>query len=120
MGGSTRAAGVSLVCRMRIRILSAYPRSLKMPVPRGEGRIFAGIVEELGEVVLIEDLGDAARLPVRGAQVTSDVSGGDSIAVNGVCLTVTSAAGEEFTAYFMRETLNHFTARALASGAALH
>src|ERR1700759_86511 len=116
MGGSTRAAGVSLVCRMRIRILSAYPRSLKMPVPRREARMFTGIVEELGEVVLIEDLGDAARLTVRGAQVTSDVSGGDSIAVNGVCLTVTSAAGEEFTADVMRETLTRSRLGGLAAG----
>jgi len=79
--------------------------------------MFTGIVEELGEVVLIEDLGDAARLTVRGAQVTSDVSGGDSIAVNGVCLTVTSAAGEEFTADVMRETLTRSSLGALAPGA---
>jgi riboflavin synthase len=50
--------------------------------------MFTGIVEELGEVVGLDDLGDAARLTVRGPEVTSDVAHGDSIAVNGVCLTV--------------------------------
>ena len=79
--------------------------------------MFTGIVEELGAVVAIEDLGDAARLTVRGAQVTSDVSNGDSIAVNGVCLTVASAAGEEFTADVMRETLTRSSLGALAPGA---
>ena len=78
--------------------------------------MFTGIVEELGEVVAIEDLGDAARLTVRGAEVTSDVSNGDSIAVNGVCLTVTSSAGEEFTADVMRETLTRSSLGALAVG----
>ncbi|MBV9794198.1 MAG: riboflavin synthase [Actinobacteria bacterium] len=79
--------------------------------------MFTGIVEELGEVVAIEDLGDAARLTVRGPQVTSDVSNGDSIAVNGVCLTVTSAAAEQFTADVMRETLTRSSLGALAPGA---
>jgi riboflavin synthase len=78
--------------------------------------MFTGIVEELGEVVAIEDLGDAARLTVRGPQVTSDVAGGDSIAVNGVCLTVAGAAGEEFTADVMRETLTRSSLGALAPG----
>ena len=78
--------------------------------------MFTGIVEELGEVVAIEDLGDAAQLTVRGPQVTSDVAGGDSIAVNGVCLTVTSAADEQFTADVMRETLTRSGLGALGAG----
>ena len=45
--------------------------------------MFTGIVEELGETVAVDDLGDAARLTVRGPQVTQDVANGDSIAVNG-------------------------------------
>jgi riboflavin synthase len=79
--------------------------------------MFTGIVEELGEVVALEDLGDAAQLTVRGAQVTGDVSNGDSIAVNGVCLTVASSAGEEFTADVMRETLTRSSLGSLAPGA---
>ena len=56
--------------------------------------MFTGIVEELGEVVAVDDLGDAARLTVRGPQVTGGVAGGDSIAVNGVCLTVSGDTGD--------------------------
>jgi riboflavin synthase len=79
--------------------------------------MFTGIVEELGEVVAIDDLGDAARLTVRGPQVTGDVANGDSIAVNGVCLTVSSHSGDAFTADVMRETLIRSSLGALAPGA---
>ncbi len=77
--------------------------------------MFTGIVEELGAVASLEDQGDAVRLTVRGPLVTSDVAPGDSISVNGCCLTVvaTSATGDNgtgpapdsFTADVMRETL---------------
>ena len=67
--------------------------------------MFTGIVEELGEVVEVVDLGDSARLTVRGPLVTSDAGPGDSIAVNGVCLTVVDTASGVFTADVMRETL---------------
>ena len=50
--------------------------------------MFTGIVEELGEIVEQEDLGDSTRLIISGPVVTSDAGHGDSIAVNGVCLTV--------------------------------
>ena len=50
--------------------------------------MFTGIVEELGEIVGAETLADAARFTVKGPIVTSDARHGDSIAVNGVCLTV--------------------------------
>jgi riboflavin synthase len=80
-------------------------------------RMFTGIVEELGETVAVDDLGDAARLTVRGPQVTQDVANGDSIAVNGVCLTVASTSGDTFTADVMRETLNRSGLGALAPGA---
>jgi riboflavin synthase len=79
-------------------------------------RMFTGIVEELGETVAVDDLGDAARLTVRGPQVTQDVANGDSIAVNGVCLTVASTSGDTFTADVMRETLNRSSLGALAPG----
>ena len=57
--------------------------------------MFTGIVEELGEVVAVERLPDAARLTVRGPRVTAEASHGDSIAVNGVCLTVTDSTGQD-------------------------
>ena len=51
--------------------------------------MFTGIVEDLGEVEAVEHLGDFARIHVRSAVVTQDARVGDSICVNGVCLTVT-------------------------------
>jgi len=78
--------------------------------------MFTGIVEELGETVAVDDRGDAAQLTVRGPQVTQDVANGDSIAVNGVCLTVASTSGDTFTADVMRETLNRSSLGALAPG----
>ncbi len=68
--------------------------------------MFTGIIEELGSVEAIEDQGDAVRLSVRGPLVVSDAGDGDSIAVNGCCLTVASHDGEVFTADVMRETLD--------------
>ncbi len=79
--------------------------------------MFTGIVEELGETVAVDDLGDAARLTVRGPQVTQDVANGDSIAVNGVCLTVAGTSGDTFTADVMRETLSRSGLGSLVPGA---
>ncbi|MBP1158599.1 riboflavin synthase [Rhodococcus sp. PvR044] len=79
--------------------------------------MFTGIVEELGEIVAKEDLADAARFTVRGALVTSDAGHGDSIAVNGVCLTVVEVlGGDSFTADVMAETLNRSSLGALDVG----
>lgn len=68
--------------------------------------MFTGIIEELGEVVDVEPLDDGARLVVRGAIATSDARDGDSIAVNGVCLTVTDIKGDAFSSDVMAETLS--------------
>jgi riboflavin synthase len=71
--------------------------------------MFTGIVEELGEVVAL-DLGpDSARVTVRGPLTSADAREGDSIAVDGACLTVTAAGGGRFTADVMRETLERTT-----------
>ncbi len=79
--------------------------------------MFTGIVEELGEVVAQEDLGDATRMTIRGSIVTSDAGHGDSIAVNGVCLTVVDVLADgQFSADVMAETLNRSSLRALAPG----
>jgi riboflavin synthase len=78
--------------------------------------MFTGIVEELGVVEGIEELSDAIRLSVRGPHVTTDVSLGDSIAVNGCCLTVAERDGETFTADVMRETLTKTSLGALEVG----
>jgi riboflavin synthase len=68
--------------------------------------VFTGIVEDLGEIVAVEELTQAKRVTIRSATVTEDAGEGDSIAVNGVCLTVTSTTGDTFTADVMRETLD--------------
>lgn len=66
--------------------------------------MFTGIVEELGEVVSVEPRGDSAVVAVRG-RVAADARHGDSISVNGVCLTVVDVDGETFRADVMAETL---------------
>ncbi|MFF4763268.1 riboflavin synthase [Streptomyces sp. NPDC001292] len=78
--------------------------------------MFTGIVEELGEVTAVEDLGDAARFRLRGPVVTEGARHGDSIAVNGVCLTVVEHEGDEFTADVMAETLKRSSLGVLTTG----
>ncbi|MEU7629459.1 riboflavin synthase [Nocardia sp. NPDC049220] len=79
--------------------------------------MFTGIVEELGEIVASEQLADAARLTIKGKLVTSDAGHGDSIAVNGVCLTVVEVVGgDSFTVDVMAETLNRSSIGALELG----
>jgi riboflavin synthase len=79
--------------------------------------VFTGIVEELGEVVALETLGgDSARLRLRGPLVTSDAKHGDSIAVNGVCLTVLDVRDGEFSTDVMKETLDRSSLGGLRPG----
>ncbi|MDV8000291.1 riboflavin synthase [Rhodococcus sp. IEGM 1408] len=76
--------------------------------------MFTGIVEELGALESITTNGDSARLRIRGPLVTSDAGHGDSISVNGVCLTVTDfVRGEYFDADVMAETLDRTALGAL-------
>jgi len=78
--------------------------------------MFTGIVEELGEVTALTDRVDSVRLTVRGPLVLEGARHGDSVAVNGVCLTVVDTDGETFTADVMRETLDRSALGALAPG----
>lgn len=79
--------------------------------------MFTGIVEELGEVVGKDDLSDSARFVIRGPVVTADARHGDSIAVNGVCLTVVEVLpGGEFSTDVMAETLDRSSLASLAAG----
>ncbi|MFJ7068983.1 riboflavin synthase [Streptomyces sp. NPDC101115] len=78
--------------------------------------MFTGIVEELGEVVAVEQLEDASRFRLRGPLVTEGAQHGDSIAVNGVCLTVVESGDGEFTADVMAETLKRSSLGALEAG----
>lgn len=79
--------------------------------------MFTGIIEELGVVEAIVDQGDALVLTVRAPHVVNDATRGDSIAVNGCCLTVADHDHETFTADVMRETLDSTSLGVLETGA---
>lgn len=79
--------------------------------------MFTGIVEERGRVDAVESLGDAARIRVRGSAVLEGTRPGDSIAVNGVCLTVVGLLGDSFTADVMAETLSRTSLSIAVPGA---
>lgn len=74
--------------------------------------MFTGIVAELGEVIRV----DRTSVAVRGAMAAAGTRPGDSVAVNGVCLTVVETSGEEFTADVMRETFDRSALGTLAPG----
>jgi riboflavin synthase len=85
--------------------------------------MFTGIVEDLGEIETVEQQGDFARVHIRSAIVTQDARVGDSICVNGVCLTVTGlirqrpdAAPLGFAADIMGETLRRSSLKHIAPG----
>ncbi|TDC96624.1 riboflavin synthase [Nonomuraea deserti] len=82
--------------------------------------MFTGIIEEKGEVVAIERSGGGALLSVRGPLVTSDARHGDSIAVNGVCLTVVTVEDDVFTVDVIRESLDRSSLGALIEGSAVN
>ncbi|NLC97510.1 MAG: riboflavin synthase [Actinomycetales bacterium] len=67
--------------------------------------MFTGLVEEIGEVVQIEDLGDSTRITIQAATVLEDAKHGDSISVNGCCLTVMAQTLGTFSADVMAESL---------------
>ena len=78
--------------------------------------MFTGIIEELGEVVAWDGLGDAARITVRAPIAVSDAGHGDSISVSGVCLTVIEQGPDWFTADVMAETIAMSTLAGVAPG----
>ncbi|WP_314457850.1 riboflavin synthase [uncultured Actinomyces sp.] len=78
--------------------------------------MFTGIVEELGRVVRLETVEDCARLTVEAPTVTQNASLGDSISVNGCCLTIAAMHGSAFTADLMAETLTRTTLGSQAPG----
>jgi len=78
--------------------------------------MFTGIVEELGTVESLEDQGDALRLTLAASTVLADAALGDSIAVNGCCLTVAARDELTWTADVMAETLARTSLRGIAPG----
>jgi len=68
--------------------------------------LFTGLVEEKGKVIALEELGDSIRMQIEAPVVTADAQLGDSISVNGVCLTVAELGDATFIADIMQESLN--------------
>src|SRR2546427_5118359 len=81
--------------------------------------MFSGIVEELGRIAA-EQNGDRSRLAIDAGRAVAGASEGDSIAVNGVCVTIASLAGSGFSAHVMPETLGRTTLGALHPGDAVN
>lgn len=82
--------------------------------------MFTGLVEEKGTVVSLDDLGDSVRITIRGPVVTSDAGHGDSIAVNGCCLTVIDPTTDTFSADVMRESLDRTSLGDLTVGSVVN
>ena len=82
--------------------------------------MFTGIIEELGTISAVRRVGDSAVLTVHGPAVAADAGHGDSIAVNGVCLTVTATDGDSFDADVMAETLRRSSLADVAAGDAVN
>lgn len=78
--------------------------------------MFTGLIEEIGEIVATEHVGDSLRLTMRGPVVTSDASHGDSIQVSGVCLTIIAQTTDTFTADVMAQSIKMSTLGALRVG----
>jgi riboflavin synthase len=82
--------------------------------------MFTGIIEELGRVREVEKRGEDARIVIEARTVTGDSRDGDSISVNGVCLTALEVTPDSFAADVSRETLLRSTLGSLAAGSAVN
>jgi riboflavin synthase len=78
--------------------------------------MFTGIIEELGTVATVEVLEDSIRLGIQGSLVREDLAQGESVSVNGVCLTAAEVTPEGFIADVMLETLNRSSLSGIAEG----
>jgi riboflavin synthase len=78
--------------------------------------MFTGLVQDLGTIAAVDATDDGVRLAVR-TDLAAELTLGDSVAVNGVCLTATAISGEQFSADVMHETLRRSSLAAVADGA---
>lgn len=78
--------------------------------------MFTGIIEETGRISLIQRNGPSIRLTVRADKVLRDIKAGDSIAVNGICLTACGFSESSFTADVMHETITRTALSGLRQG----
>ena len=82
--------------------------------------MFTGIVEEIGTIKAIQKGASSAILRIQAAKIMTDMHIGDSIAVNGICLTVTEFSAKEFAADVMHETLNRTNLGQLLQGSSVN
>lgn len=82
--------------------------------------MFTGIVEEIGTIKAIQKGASSAILRIQAAKIMTDMHIGDSIAVNGICLTVTEFSAKEFAADVMHETLNRTNLGQLRQGSSVN
>lgn len=82
--------------------------------------MFTGIVEELGTIANMQQTGEAMKLTISAETILADVNLGDSIAVNGICLTVTSFSPTSFTVDVMPETMRTTSLQSLGRGSAVN
>ena len=82
--------------------------------------MFTGIIESLGKVANLERLGESVRLTVSAGSIAEDVRVGDSVAINGVCLTVTSAQGPQVTFDVVHETMRKTSLGGLQIGSSVN
>jgi riboflavin synthase len=78
--------------------------------------MFTGIVEEVGEVRSVRTGADVVRLVIDGPLVTKDVRHGDSVSVNGVCLTAVEVDGDSVSVELVPETLRRSSLAGVAAG----
>lgn len=78
--------------------------------------MFTGIIEEIGKVLDVQKTDTAAHFKIQASEIMEDVKLGDSIAVNGICLTVTAFSANTFTVDVMHETLNRSSIKSLGRG----
>ena len=82
--------------------------------------VFTGIVEEIGEIAAISNGAKSARLTIKGDMIFSDLKLGDSVSVNGVCLTATEISGKTFIADVMAETMRRSNLGMLKKGSSVN
>lgn len=78
--------------------------------------MFTGLIEEKGRITRIEQSGDGAKYTIFGPKVTEDITHGDSISVNGVCLTAIEITEDSFTADVMKQTIDMSSIASLTEG----
>lgn len=80
------------------------------------GKMFTGIIEEIGNVLEVSKTEVKARFKIQAAEIMKDIKQGDSIAVNGICLTVTDFSANGFCVDVMHETLMRSAIKGLGRG----